>query len=294
MGGDLLAFFGLESAGKEEFEFKQSDGSLHILVRDGPAYGCFMKSQFIRRLPHCHGLERFCSVFHEVVLCGDDQFRDAADCVFPLVDVVDQQPSVRNLGTDVGLVFRRNVRILQHLQITFGNGEPSAEGIVLNDAEGVSVLFDGDFRHNIERRGRGNGIARMGIQLPELSGQLVEPVHGDVHFSGDQRQTVVRQVVQMVPDEPGKFGILRGGLLELKQQTFLEIACRDAGRIEALHQGKRPFGSFCRTVDRLRDFRRRRCQISGFVKTADDVFRCRSGFFRNVGEAELIEQVFLK
>ena len=51
----------------------------------------------------------------------------------------------------------------------------------------------------------------------------------------------MRQVIQMILDEPDQILILRPRRFQLKKQTLFQVTRRDAGRLKGLDQRKRLF-----------------------------------------------------
>ena len=134
----------------------------------------------------------------------------------------------------------------------------------------VIHLDDGDIRDHVLRPNRVQAGARFRI----------EPLqHLDVFTQRCERQTepprqvgqlMILEQPEMLADDGLTWRADQAQPVNLQQQAFLQVACRDAGRIECLDQRKCLLHFIRRPGTHRSQFLDRRDQIPVLVQVADD------------------------
>ena len=109
----------------------------------------------------------------------------------------------------------------------------------------VLDLHDVDVGDDILRLRRVVAAARLRIEVPDDLDVLLEVVDRHPELAGDLRHLMVLQQPQVFGDDLLRRRAFEPEVAQLQQQALLQIARRDAGRVEALNQLQRAldFGS---------------------------------------------------
>lgn len=158
----------------------------------------------------------------------------------------------------------------------------------------VAGFHDFDFgRHEfgvLRREGRTRKRGEF-AQLPETAVKFVER---NPERSGQLRQMIPGDLLEVVVENLFKHRGQRVLAPELELQAFGKVTAADAGRIEPLHELERFFDDFDRLAGGHCDVRHGAAQIAGVVDAADDLGADPPQVRGCVRKRQLLQQLFLQ
>ena len=120
------------------------------------------------------------------------------------------------------------------------------------------------------RLGRVVAAARLRIEVTDDLDVLLQVVDRQTQLARDLRHLMVLQQPEVVGDDLLGRRALEAQMPQLQEQALLEVARRDAGRIEALHKPQRPLDFRDRPRSHRGQFVERRHEVPVVVQVADD------------------------
>ncbi len=252
-----------------------------------------MQSELVGDLLHGHRLEILDAFRKKIVLGCDEDIRYAFDRLLPLFERLHQPVSVCELVPDVRTDVVGRVRVFKHLQIELRDTQMRNVRIIVNDLEIIAVALHGHLGNDIDGFDVRNDVPGTRIELFDLGDLSVELLQGDVPRFRKLREFVARNILQMIFNKVYQFRRIFSETAELENETLLEVARADSGRVETLNQTDSLLRLLKRTAGTGGDVGWVSFKITGFVNSADHGFGDTGRFRVGVGNAELIEKLFL-
>src|SRR6185369_7874545 len=128
--------------------------------------------------------------------------------------------------------------VARDLLIRLAQLEAREVGVVQEDVILAVDLVDDEIGDDVVVAGVAVDETRLGIELRDLVGGLLDVDGADPEALGDLAPAVGDQLVEAVADEPEGDRVLEPRLAELQHEALTQVARADARRIEALDDGE--------------------------------------------------------
>ncbi len=202
-----------------------------------------MHPHLVGDLLHFQRFDEFGPFFDKFGLVIDDGLGDSGHGIPPLFDRFDQPLGGVDFSLDI--LFRLCGRLAALQQPPIVRADKQAGRSVIVQADGVFPMLV-PFHIDIGGHGGDVGVLEHGagvrVQLFQFFPHLVNLFDGHPRFAGDQGETVMSQIGQVVADERLQFVVRGHAGGELEEEAFPFVTSAHAGGVEFLDDLQRLFG----------------------------------------------------
>src|SRR5262245_24545235 len=219
-----------------------------------------------------HRLQGLHAMVEKFTLAFDYPLAYFINRLLPVLDILEQVDRRAKAVLDIIACLLRSLLILHHLpQLPV---DPQLRQTVVVEANRIIVIhfLDIHFRFDITRLPRRIFAAGMRLQLPDDFQLLGHDLDTHTQFLGEFRQFVILQLVEMLADHLRRQSFTVTIVIQLEQQTLLQVARADTGRIELLHNSQRLLDSLHRPTTERGNLFESTVEKTIVIEIADDLF----------------------
>ena len=226
---------GREAGREEELERQHAARRLDELLVRHAADGRLVHVDHFGHFAQRERLEVLHALLEEVALPVDDVVHDLEHRLPTLLDRLNHPVGGVELVRDELLVLAVELLLVaRDLLIRPAQLEAREIGVVQEDVILAVDLVDDEIGDDVVVARVRVDEARLGIELLDLVGGLLDVARADAEPLGDLAPAVVDQLVEAVANETERHRLLEARLAELQHETFAQVARADARRIEVL------------------------------------------------------------